>query len=80
MKTEHEFYSIDEFAKLLRVHPNTIRKAIRDGRINAFRISSAKRKPAFRISRSEISRIAEEDYETMLDKIIEKRMKERGII
>lgn len=75
-KYEHEFYTIDEFAKLLRVHTNTIRRSIKSGRINAFRVTSGK-KPAYRISRSEINRIAILDLEDIIEKMIEERMSKK---
>ena len=50
------FYSIKEFAEKLRVHPNTIRNGIKDGRIVAFKIGKGKRS-MFRIAHSEIERM-----------------------
>lgn len=35
IKLEDEYYTIEELAKLLKVHKNTIRNAIKDGRIKA---------------------------------------------
>lgn len=75
MGMENDFLSIKEFASKLRVHPNTIRRAIKNGRINALRLSSTK-KSTYRIARTEIDRIALFDMEEMIDKIVEKRMKE----
>ncbi len=68
------FYSIKEFAQKLGVHPNTIRRSIKNGRINAFKIGAGK-KSIYRISHSEINRVALFDLEEMIEKIIEKRMK-----
>lgn len=70
---EKEFLSIDEFAKLLSLHPNTIRKSIKTGRINAFRIGSGK-KAAWRIAKSEINRIAEMDMSITIERIILQRL------
>ncbi len=56
---EH-YFSIKEFAKKLSLHPNTIRKAIKSGRIQAFRLSQGKTS-SYRIPGSEINRITTMD-------------------
>lgn len=68
------FYSIKEFARKLGVHTNTIRRAIKSGRIGGFKVGSGK-KSIYRIPHSEIDRIALFDMEQMVEKIIEKRTK-----
>lgn len=68
------YYSIKEFAKILGVHANTIRRSIKSGRINAFKIGAGD-KSIYRIPHSEIERIALFDLEHMVEKIIEKRSK-----
>lgn len=60
-----EFFSIKEFALLMKVSEITIRRAIKTGRIHAFRISSQKN-AALRIHEGQIARIM------MLDLEIEK--------
>jgi excisionase family DNA binding protein len=50
------FLTIQEFAKRLRVHPNTVRNAIKEGRINALKLSEGKRS-AYRIPISEMERL-----------------------
>lgn len=35
IQLEDDFFSIDELAKILKVHPNTIRNNIKKGKINA---------------------------------------------
>ena len=67
-----EFLSIKEFAFKVGVHANTIRRAIKSGRICAFKVGSGK-KSSYRIAKSEINRIALFDMEEMIEKIIEKR-------
>jgi excisionase family DNA binding protein len=72
---ENEFLSIKEFAAKVNVHANTIRRAIKSGRIQAFRIGGGK-KSSYRIPKSEIGRIALFDMEEMIDRIVEKRLQE----
>lgn len=71
-----DFLTIKEFAAKLRIHPNTVRNSIRSGRLNAFRIGHGAR-ASYRISASEINRIALFDLEHMVNKIVEMKIKER---
>ena len=71
---DKDFYSIKEFASKLGVSHQTIRRAIRNGRIGAFRIGSTD-KSTFRIAHSEISRMGIVDLQVIVEKIIEKREK-----
>lgn len=50
-----EFYSVDEFARLLDVCAQTIRTLIRTGKLRAFRSGPGARAP-FRIPLSELMR------------------------
>lgn len=68
-----DFFSIKEFAGLLKVHPNTIRRAIKSGRIGAFKVGYGK-KATYRIARTEVNRVALFDLEEIIEKMIEKRM------
>jgi len=67
---EPAYYTIKEFSKKLRVHENTIRNAIKKGRLNAFRIGGGP-KSSYRIPASEINRIALFDMKDFIEKIIE---------
>ena len=67
-----EFYSVKEFALLVGVHYNTIIRSIKAGRLAAFRIGAGK-KACYRISRSEINRIAFKDLEELVSQIIERK-------
>jgi excisionase family DNA binding protein len=59
-----DFLTIKEFAIELNLHYNTVLRAIRSGRINAFRVTDAP-KGAFRIPRTEILKIASDDFKKM---------------
>lgn len=72
VNSNESFYSIKEFASKLKVHPNTIRRAIKSGRISFIKIGSGKR-PVYRIPYSEIGRMAAFDLEEYIDKIIQQR-------
>lgn len=72
--THEEFLSIKEFALLLKVHSNTIRRAIKKGRISAFKVGSGK-KAIYRICKSEINRIALLDLEEIMEKLLEKKLR-----
>lgn len=51
-----EFYTVEEFAKLVNISAQTIRKSIRDGHIFAIRAGSGK-KSSYRIHRTQIDRL-----------------------
>lgn len=69
---EPDFLSIKEFALKLGVHPNTIRRSIKNGRISALKVGPGKRS-SYRIAKTEVNRMALFDLEEMIDKIIIKR-------
>lgn len=71
-----DFLTIKEFADHLGVHPDTIRRSIKRGRITAVRLGAGKR-AIYRIPKSEINRLAFHDMEKILDQIIEKRLQEK---
>lgn len=50
------FLTVDEFAERIRMHPNSVRKSIREGKIFATRPSTGKRSP-YRIAESELERL-----------------------
>jgi len=62
---EKEYYSVEEFANRFSIHPETIRKAIKAGRIQAVRIGIGKRSP-YRISRHEIDRISVMSFDEII--------------
>ncbi len=69
---QEKVLTVKEFAARVKVHPNTIRRAIKNGRIAAFRIGGGPRS-ALRIPESEIKRIAFLDLEEYIEKLIDKR-------
>lgn len=69
MEPDRDFYSIAQFAKKLGVSVSTIRRAIKAGRISAFRIGSTKRS-TFRIAHSETHRLGVVELRDLIDKII----------
>ena len=53
-----EFYTVGEAAALLRVHPETLRRAIRDGRLRAVKLATVKGR--YRIPAEELERFKHE--------------------
>ncbi len=74
MNDQDGFYSVKEFALKLGFHYNTVIRAIKSGKLNAFRIGPGK-KSSYRIPGSEIGRIALCDLEKLVTAIIEKNNK-----
>ncbi len=73
--SDKPYFTIKEFAFRLEVHESTIRRLIKKGRLNAFRIGGGI-KSGYRIPASEIERIALFDMEQVIEKIIEKKKNE----
>lgn len=71
-----EFFSVKEFAVYIRVHTNTIYRAIKSGRLNAFRINKGKRS-VIRIAASEVQRLSEKDMQEIMDAIQNQYMKKK---
>jgi len=51
-----QFYSVKEFAKRMEMHPQSIRKGIREGKFFAVKIGSGVR-PRYRIPATELERL-----------------------
>lgn len=66
------YYTILEFASKLRVHPNTIRRAIKSGHINAFKVNTGL-KSSYRISHVEIERMALKEMNGIIFKIAKEK-------
>ncbi len=69
IETNEGYYSIKEFAVKLSIHSNTVRRAIKSGRIAAFKVGSGK-KSTYRIAHSEIGRIALFDMKELIRKML----------
>lgn len=52
---EKGYYTVKEFAKLTGLHPNTIRKSIKNGKLGAFKINE--NTSSWRIPVSELDRM-----------------------
>jgi excisionase family DNA binding protein len=62
---EQNYYSVKQFAEVLKVHPKTVWRGIKYGRIQAFRVGQGKT-AAFRIPSSEANRMAMFDLNEFL--------------
>lgn len=67
-------YTVKEFAKIMQMHPNTIRKAIKSGKITAFKIGKGP-KSEWRILHSEIERLISYDMKEIIDRLVVERLK-----
>lgn len=77
MKRElKDFFTIDTFAKEIGVHPNTVRKMIKNGHLSAFRIGGGKTS-AYRIAKSEINRLCLVNLEDIVEDLVNKKLKEK---
>jgi len=68
---DEKFYTVKEFAYILMVHPSTVRRAIKNGHIAAFRVGFGK-KSSLRILKYELERMQAFN----LEEIIQNRIKE----
>lgn len=68
-----QFLSIKEFAVLARVHPNTIRRGIKSGKIHAIKLGVG-RNCIYRISKTEVNRVAIVDLEKVIQVLIDKAL------
>ena len=66
-----EFYTVQEFAQKFSIHPETIRKSIKNGRIQAIRVGIGKRTP-FRIPHDEVQRLSLMSFDQVVRKFQEK--------
>lgn len=71
-----EYYTIQEYADLLRVDRRTISRAIKEGRIQALKIGNNS-KSVYRIHKDELSRMAYWDMMTTINRVVEEKINER---
>ena len=57
-----KFYSVKEFSGILRVHPNTVRKMIKNGRLHPINTGSDV-KPNYKIPDDDLLRLMSESFE-----------------
>lgn len=70
--SQKDFLSVKEFASYIGVHYNTVLRAVKKGKLYAFRISEGKR-ACYRIPKAEINRISLYDLDERILKIIEEK-------
>ncbi len=75
-KKIQEFLTVPDLAKMFNVHANTIRNALKCGRIQGFKVGAGKR-GSWRVYKSEIERMAAFDAREMIDRIVEKAIKKK---
>ena len=66
-----QHYTVKEVAQILRHDPQTIRKMIRTGRINAFKLGSGTRRTPYLIAEEELERLSVIGYEENLKQLKE---------
>lgn len=67
MYAENKLYlSIREVSELVGMHPNTIRRAIKNGKISSIRMGEGKN-ASYRIPRSELDRLAVVDLKKIFE-------------
>ena len=74
---DKDFYSIKEFAAKLGVSAQTIRRALKNGRIRGIRVGSTAHS-TFRIPNSEIERMGVFELESIVNRIVDKKIMDRS--
>ena len=57
-----KFYTVSEFSELLRVHPNNIRKMIKEKRLHPINVGTGKKK-TYSIPEDDLMRLRAEAFE-----------------
>lgn len=71
-----EFVSIKEFAARIGMHPNSVRKAIKAGKLNAIRIGEGKQ-AAYRIPLTQLHILAIYNIEKVINALIDKKLESK---
>jgi len=66
----NEYLTIKEFAAILNVHPHTVRRSIKSGKLQCVRIGIGKN-AGYRIPRSEFDRVSLFNLKDMVKQILE---------
>lgn len=74
---ENDILSAQDFAKCAGIHYNTVRKMIKKGRINAFKIGVGGRTSDWRIPKSEIQRISLVSLENIVNDLVSCRIEQK---
>ena len=72
MTDEKDFLTVKEYAQLLGIHANTVRRSIKNGHLSAFKTGAGK--SIFRIPRAEIDRLALVNLEKIIENKIEDKI------
>jgi len=64
-------YTVKEVSQILKLSPITLRKLIRGGRINAFKIGPGPRRSPYLISEDELERLSQIGYEENMKNVKE---------
>ena len=73
---DDQYLTVKEFAAKLKLHYNTVLRAIKNKRINTIRIGYGS-KAAYRIPISELERISLFDLESLVERMVDERLKEK---
>lgn len=73
MIPEHEFLTVKEFAQILRVHVQTVRKGIKYGRIQATKSGTGMR-ASYRIPKAEVNRLCELDTLHLIQNLVKEEV------
>lgn len=74
---DEDFLSIKEFAAKIGMHPNSVRRSIKVGKLIAIRISDGKR-AAYRIPITQLHVLAIYNMEKVINTLIEKNLSSKN--
>jgi len=71
-KNMDDFYTVEQFARKLKLHPNSVRRKIGEGKIQAINLGLGRYK-IWRIPKDEIERLGVFDLENLINKVVDER-------